>query len=64
MWASGEEEWTAQFRLPGEPTPAGVLKEFLFETNTWRPSEVLGTKDDRSLGVLLESIIIEGAPAP
>ncbi len=62
-WTGGEEEWTAQFHLPGESASGGVLKEMLFETNTWRPSEVLGTQDGRSLGVLLESLIIEEAPA-
>lgn len=62
-WAGGEEEWVARFRLPGEPSSAGTLKELLFETDTWRPSEVLGTDDGRSLGVLLETIIIEEAPA-
>jgi hypothetical protein len=61
-WARGDEEWLVRFRLPGESTPSEVFKEFLLETNTWRPSEILGTKDERSLGVLLETIIIEEVP--
>jgi len=63
-WIGGEEEWAARFRLSGEPTSTGVLEQLFFETNTWRPKEVLGTPDERSLGVLLESLIIEEAPAP
>lgn len=58
-WSDTPDEWSVRFRASGEPRPRGRLQELVLETNAWRPSDRPGNKDARTLGALLESIIVE-----
>ena len=37
---------------------AGTTAELTLATTTWRPEEVLGTADDRDLGVMLDRVTV------
>jgi len=57
-WSADEREWATRIAVPTGPEPTRRVRLTL-ETNTWCPSDVVGTEDARDLGVLLESIVIE-----
>ena len=40
-------------------TRTGNVTPLLIVSNTWNPGEVLGTPDDRQLGVMVDRVVVE-----
>ena len=64
----GEASLTSEFlpysfdipvEIPADMTRTGNTTPLLITANTWNPGQVLGTPDDRELGVMVDRVVVE-----
>ncbi|MBN1401656.1 MAG: glycosyltransferase family 39 protein [Anaerolineae bacterium] len=58
VWTDGPQEWSFALSLGAEGGASRRVR-LVFETNSWRPQQTLGTSDERELGVFLYGISVE-----